>query len=74
MECVRKHGQIGTGQNISLCKHLGEDAVCVPMSVMSNIIEKINVLTETVSKTKGRLARHGSTTEARTESQREPPS
>ena len=49
---MSESGQIGTGQNISWCKHLGEDAVCVPMSVMSDLIGKINVLTETVSKQK----------------------
>ena len=30
----------GTSQNLSLCKHLGEDVVCVPLSVMSDLIEK----------------------------------
>ena len=52
---MSESGQIGTGQNISWCKHLGEDAVCVPMSVMSDLIGKINVLTETVSKQKADL-------------------
>ena len=36
--------QIGTGQNISWCKQLGEDAVCVPISVMSTLIEKLTWL------------------------------
>ena len=48
-------GQIGTGQNMSWCKHLGEDAVCVPTSVMSDLIGKINMLIETVSKQKADL-------------------